>query len=70
MAETIQQVQDYRLLETLIFRKENDQALVVTDGLHYATYEESGRTWHPSLTKAIGYLEARGYQILVDLWRL
>ena len=69
MAEPIQQAQDYRHFETLIFRKNNDQAVVVTDGLHSATYEENGRIWHPSLTKAIGHLEARGYQIIVDLWR-
>ena len=57
------------LMETLVFRKGQEEAVVVTDGLHFATYETKGRQWHQSLTKAISHLEAKGYKIVVDLWR-
>lgn len=57
-------------IETLTFRKGIKQATVVTDGLHYATYEAGERKWHSKLSKAIAYLEARGYKIIVDLWNM
>lgn len=57
-------------IETLTFRKGDKQAFVVTDGLHYATYERDERKWHRKLSTAIAYLESRGYTIIVDLWNM
>lgn len=55
-------------IESLVFRKGTQEASVVTDGLHFATYTAKGRQLHKSLTSAIGHLEAQGYKIMVDLW--
>lgn len=55
-------------IETLTFRKGDKQATVVTDGLHFATYEARERKLHSKLSTAIAYLEGRGYKIIVDLW--
>lgn len=52
----------------LTFRGKHKIATVVTDGLHHATYELGERSWHPTLSRAISYLETRGYSIEVDIF--
>lgn len=60
-------------LEILCFGKtEEDQeyiaatrATVVSNGKTTISYEESGSRHHRSITQAIAYLEARGYNIIM-----
>lgn len=55
-------------IEVLAFRRGLERAHVVTDGRHTRSYEESGATAHESLTKAIAYLEGKGFKIITDQW--
>lgn len=56
-------------VEVLAFLRGQERAHVVTDGRHTRSYEESGATAHESLTKAIAYLEGKGYKIITDQWQ-
>lgn len=49
--------------EVLCFRKGDHLATVVTDGTTHKTYEIENCKSHGSLNRAIGYLEAMGYEI-------
>ena len=53
-------------VEVLTFRKGCKMATVVTDGQHHRSFEWEQSQAHPTLTRAIGYLEARGYSIQTD----
>ena len=55
-------------METLYFYKGTQEATVVTDGLHHATYTIRGREFHKTLSKAIAHLESKGFKINIDLW--
>lgn len=55
-------------LEVLAFAREHQRAHIVSDGTHTRSYEEGGCTVHDTLTKAIAYLEAKGYKIQIDEW--
>lgn len=54
------------VVEVLIFRRGIDVATVVTDGEHTRTFERDCNKAHPTLAKAISYLEAKGYLIQPD----
>ncbi len=53
-------------MEVLTFRNGDRFATVVTDGRTVKTYEWESNKQHACLSKAIAYLEARGYEIEVD----
>lgn len=52
--------------EVLTFRNGAIVATVVTNGERHQSYEPGRVTRHPSLGRAISYLEARGYSIEVE----
>jgi len=52
--------------EVLTFRNGDRLATVVTDGRTVKTYEWESNRQHASLSKAIAYLEARGYSVEVE----
>lgn len=60
-------------MEILLFGKNEEnqeycpatRATVVTNGKTTISYEESCSRHHRSITKAIAYLEARGYNIIM-----
>ena len=52
--------------EVLTFRNGDRLATVVTDGRTVKTYEWESNKQHVSLSKAIAYLEARGYKVDVE----
>lgn len=52
--------------EVLTFRNGDRLATVVTDGRTVKTYEWEINKQHASQSKAIAYLEARGYTIEVE----
>lgn len=53
-------------VEVLSFRRGIDVATVVTDGDQTRTFERDCNKAHPTLAKAISYLEAKGYLIQPD----
>lgn len=53
-------------VEVLSFSRGIDVATVVTDGDQTRTFERDCNKAHPTLAQAIGYLEAKGYSILID----
>lgn len=53
-------------IEILRFRDGDKLATVVTDGQHIRTYEPDRCEQHDSLYKAIGFLESRNYNIIMD----
>lgn len=55
-------------VEVLTFRRGIDVATIVTDGEQTRTFERDDNRPHPTLAKAIGYLEAKGYLIQIDEW--
>ena len=55
-------------VEVLTFRRGIDVATVVTDGEQTRTFERDDNRPHPTLARAIGYLEAKGYSIQIDEW--
>ena len=55
-------------VEVLTFRRGIDVATIVTDGEQTRTFERDDNRAHPTLAKAIGYLEAKGYSIQIDEW--
>lgn len=50
----------------LTFRRHGMIATVVTDGSAHRTYEPMACKSHRSMTRAISYLEAMGYEIEMD----
>lgn len=55
-------------VEVLTFRRGIDVATIVTDGEQTRTFERDDNRPHPTLARAIGYLEAKGYSIQIDEW--
>ena len=55
-------------LAVLGFIRRDVQATVVTDGQIVRSYETSGCKSHRTLSRAIAYLEARGYNIMMEAW--
>lgn len=55
-----------REIEVLTFRRHGQIATVVTDGSAHRTYEPTACKSHRSMTRAISYLEANGYEIEMD----
>lgn len=51
------------LIETLEFRKGDLRAYVLTNGQRHRTHEGSVKKEHATFTRAIAYLEAKGYTI-------
>ena len=52
--------------EVLSFRNGIRMATIVTDGEHHRSFECDRQASHPTLIKAISYLESRGYTIITD----
>lgn len=52
--------------EILIFTKDDQVAIIVTDGNTHKTYELKNCKNHGSLNMAISHLEAKGYSIQAD----
>lgn len=50
----------------LYFRKVSDTAVIVTDGKFYLSRESEQLAEHATLSKAISYLEAKGYDIDIE----
>lgn len=44
-------------------RRGTDIATVITDGKSVMTYEQTGRTQWCSMSRAISYLECKGYSV-------
>ena len=55
-----------RSIEVLSFRNGDKLATIVTDGEMHRSFEWEHSQGHPTLKKAISYLESRGYQIMID----
>lgn len=64
-SETVS-LKDSLLTEILSFRRGDNLATVVTDGITHRTYELELTRKHGSLNRAIAYLEAKGYSIEID----
>lgn len=52
----------------LTFQMGDETATVVTDGKQVRAYTQRACTAHRSLTRAVAYMEARGYKIRPDMW--
>lgn len=57
---------DLHPVEVLSFQDGNRQATIVTDGVRHKSFEFENSQDHPTLAKAIAYLETRGYSIVPD----
>lgn len=57
---------DLHPVEVLSFQDGTRQATIVTDGVRHKSFEFEHSQDHPTLAKAIAYLETRGYRILPD----
>lgn len=57
--------QDYQT-EVISFQRGDNLATVVTDGRRFRTYEIENTRQHSSLSRAIAYLEGKGYNIIID----
>lgn len=55
-----------KFVEVLSFRRGDDLATVATNGERYVSQERVLLVEHASLSKAIAYLEAKGYNIDTD----
>lgn len=55
-----------REVQVLSFMNGNRPATIVTDGERTKSFEYEVAMDHPSLHRAIAYLEARGYSIVPD----
>lgn len=53
-------------VEVLSFVRGENQATVVTDGERHKSFEFECNRDHPSLQRAISYLESKGYSIVPD----
>lgn len=57
---------DQHPVEVLSFQDGIRQATIVTDGVRHKSFEFDHSQDHPTLAKAIAFLEARGYRIVTD----
>lgn len=55
-------------VEVLSFQDGTRQATIVTDGERHKSFEMEHSQDHPTLTKAIAYLESKGYRIVPDVF--
>lgn len=53
-------------VEVLSFRNGDNLATIATDGARFVSQEFELTLEHATLSKAISYLEAKGYGILMD----
>lgn len=53
-------------IQVLTFAKRGDAAHVVTDGVNVRSYKRTECKAHPTLKRAICYLEGQGFQIVMD----
>lgn len=53
-------------VEVLSFRKDDQLATIVTDGVKFKSFEFEVNKDHESLARAIAYLESRGYSIYIE----
>lgn len=53
-------------VEVLSFMKGSTPATIVTDGERHKSFEFEASKDHATLTRAIAYLEAKGYSIVPD----
>lgn len=53
-------------VEVLSFMKGSTPATIVTDGVRHKSFEFEASMDHATLTRAIAYLEAKGYCIVPD----
>lgn len=53
-------------VETLSFKRGDNLAVIATNGIRHVSYELELVRDHSTLTRAIGYLEAKGYNLLID----
>lgn len=53
-------------VEVLSFRNGDNLATIATDGKRHVSQEFELTKEHATLSKAISYLEAKGYGILID----
>ena len=53
-------------VQVLSFVRGENQATVVTDGERHKSFEFECSQDHPSLHRAIAYLESKGYSIVPD----
>lgn len=58
--------QKEHLVEVLSFRRGDNLATIATNGQRHVTQEFELCKEHGRLATAIAYLEAKGYQILID----
>ena len=57
---------DFHPTEVLSFQNGDNLATIVTDGVRHVSEEIRLCKEHASLSKAISYLESKGYRILTD----
>lgn len=55
-----------RQVEVLSFVNGDNLATIVTDGDRHKSFEIECSRDHDSLAHAIGYLESKGYKLLID----
>lgn len=55
-------------VQVLSFVRGENLATVVTDGVRHKSFEFECNQDHPSLHRAIAYLESKGYSIVPDLF--
>ena len=55
-------------VEVLTFQKGTQYAMVVTDGQQTRSFTLQECTVHSSTFRAISFLEARGYEIVMDVF--
>lgn len=53
-------------VEVISFRKDDQLATIVTDGVKFKSFEFEVNKDHDSLARAIAYLESRGYSVYIE----
>lgn len=59
---------DLHPVEVLSFQDGIRMATIVTDGVRHKSFEWESSHDHPTLTKAIAYLESKGYRVMPDVF--
>lgn len=56
--------------KTITFRRGDEMAFVVTDGVHHAVFNvtDTSRKFFKTLHEAIASLEVKGYKVITDLF--
>lgn len=64
--QTVIMKHNNNITEVLSFRREDNLATIATNGARHVSQEFELVKEHSTLARAIGYLEAKGYNLLID----